>query len=580
MARIKGNVSSTQLVGTFGVGALVAVSDESFIVAGLDHWDISRAKEIREPRLEKRLRVFSFRKPPASEGLEDVPVNRFPERYWCPKCKRLDEWRQFGAPYGGKSICNLCDDAGKLVPSRFVVACENGHLDDFPYYQWVHHNHPHPQSSSKRRAVLKINVGGVTSGLDDIRITCECGASRTMAGAFGKRALQGIARCWGKRPWLDSDDEECGLPLRALQRGASNVWFSTTQSAISIPPWSERAFRMLDRHWPIIKAIPVEALEATITTLNIADEEFTVDDLMATAQQRKLEGGPEETEPRKEEFSALVRNRPEKNREQEFVCVPAPDIDDETREIFNLVQQVKRLREVRALTGFTRLQPAANPESGQPKDKERIQILLENERTWLPAIEVTGEGVFLSLDTPRLRDWEKTSPAVKRAKKLDDNYKADCELTGQEPALEVTPRFVLIHTLAHALIDQWSLDSGYPAASLRERLYVSDEMAGVLIYTATTDSAGSLGGVVSMTEEGRLKESLKEALIRTSWCGQDPLCIESEAQGIGAINLAACHSCILIPETSCEQRNSFLDRAMLIGTPDTPSLGFFHDLVD
>lgn len=127
---------------------------------------------------------------------------------------------------------------------------------------------------------------------------------------------------------------------------------------------------------------------------------------------------------------------------------------------------------------------------------------------------------------------------------------------------------VAIHTLAHVLIDQLSLDAGYPAASLRERLFVDDEMAGLLIYTASSDSAGSLGGVASQAEQEPFASALHEGLIRLSWCSADPVCVEAGASGTDALNLAACHACVLVPETSCELNNTFLDRALLFGSPE------------
>ena len=141
-------------------------------------------------------------------------------------------------------------------------------------------------------------------------------------------------------------------------------------------------------------------------------------------------------------------------------------------------------------------------------------------------------------------------------------------------------RFILMHTLAHSIIGQWALDCGYPAASLRERLYVGKEMAGILIYTATSDSAGSLGGLIAQATAERLESSLCEALLRASWCSGDPLCIEAGLQGTDSLNLAACHACVLLPEVSCEELNVFLDRGLLVGTPDQPDLGFFKELLE
>jgi hypothetical protein len=190
---------------------------------------------------------------------------------------------------------------------------------------------------------------------------------------------------------------------------------------------------------------------------------------------------------------------------------------------------------------------------------------------------VLGEGIFLRLDTARLARWETREDVRARAARINRNYRDS--FIGGNADREITPRLLLIHTLAHALIDQFALEAGYPAASLRERLYVSDEMAGLLIYTATTDAAGSLGGVVALARRERLAGSFLEALGRASWCSADPLCIETEAGGLDSLNLAACHACVLLPETSCEESNVLLDRGLLTGTPSQPDLGYFSSLV-
>ena len=122
-----------------------------------------------------------------------------------------------------------------------------------------------------------------------------------------------------------------------------------------------------------------------------------------------------------------------------------------------------------------------------------------------------------------------------------------------------------------------ALDAGYPAASLRERLYVGEDMRGFLVYTATTDSAGSLGGLGRAGRARQAREALPRPSRAAGWCSADPICVETRAQGADGLNLAACHACALLPETSCEEMNILLDRALLVGTPDDPTLGFFVD---
>jgi hypothetical protein len=276
-----------------------------------------------------------------------------------------------------------------------------------------------------------------------------------------------------------------------------------------------------------------------------------------------------EEELRRDEYKALLIGQPEEAGAQ-FAASPAR-VPDELDGVLEKVMLVSRLREVRALEGFSRILP--------PGSQEELAVLFSSDPGWRPAIEVKGEGIFLQLSTEALEAWEKDSAVKARAARVDNRYRARAEQWGKTPDRAITPRFLLLHTLAHALIDQFALDAGYPAASLRERLYVDEEMAALLIYTATTDSAGSLGGVLAQGEPERLADSFASAVASHGWCSADPICIESDAQGADSLNLAACHACVLLPETSCEEVNTLLDRGLLVGTPDAPELGFMSALV-
>lgn len=564
-----GDIRRNQLITTYGVGALVAVRNSSYMVCGIDRWEVPADARIHEPRLEHRLRVEGFVVPPANNNGRDVPVIRFPWVHYCPECRRLGDhslFCQFNA-----DDCTGCGQS--LVPSRFIVCCPRGHIEDFPYFEWVHSGTGGTGGSHD----LFIETKGASASLRDIIIRCSCGKSRSMDGAFGKRALAGIARCRGRRPWLGiRDSEDCTEVPRTLQRGASNVWFPVVASSISIPPWSEGAFALLDRHWTILQHIPEEALRPTIEGLKLTEgTHYTVDDLIsAIVQRRRGEGLPEGPEAlKRQEYEALLHSTPEKSRRDEFVCVPALVIPEPVSDWIDAVMLVKRLREVRALLAFTRLLPPDSEES-----PGHLAKLFLNDPRWRPAIEVTGEGVFMRLRIDKLSEWEKRPGVVERTERIRRNAERRTSNLGGN-VQSATPRLLLIHTFAHALIAQWSLDCGYPAAALRERLYVSEDMCGFMIYTATSDSAGSLGGVVAQANPDGLATSFVESLNRMAWCSADPLCIEIDAQGVDGLNLAACHACALLPEVSCEEMNLFLDRGLLVGTPDHPELGFFHAVV-
>ncbi len=288
------------------------------------------------------------------------------------------------------------------------------------------------------------------------------------------------------------------------------------------------------------------------------------------------------TDLRKHEYDRLRNGNPERHSAewQDFIC-ESPEGDLAPVRELGIAESmlVKRLREVRALQGFTR---GVAPLESEPD--HRLAALHQSDINWLPAIEVKGEGVFLKFDEDRLQAWETKPEVIKQVEQMRLNHLAllrertRTDSKAKAPGSPVSPRFVLLHTLAHVLINEWSLDGGYPASALRERLYANESMAGILLYTATSDSAGSLGGIVAQGDPKSLSETLRSALARASWCSNDPLCMESGASGADSVNLAACHACVLLPETSCELNNSFLDRTLLIGSPVGGVPGYFQHI--
>ena len=140
----------------------------------------------------------------------------------------------------------------------------------------------------------------------------------------------------------------------------------------------------------------------------------------------------------------------------------------------------------------------------------------------------------------------------------------------------------MLHSLSHALMNQLSFECGYSIASLSERIYCSDapntKMAGIFIYTASGDAEGTLGGLVRQGRVDMFDKVFKKAIEAARTCSNDPICITSRGQGRDSLNLAACYACGLLPETCCEEFNSFLDRAMLIGTYEHPEIGFWSTL--
>ncbi|MFJ1585952.1 DrmB family protein [Streptomyces sp. NPDC088197] len=595
-ARRLGEVRRAQLITTYGVGAMIAVENESFLVRGIDSWDISKAPFVREPRLANHLHVKGFRLPPAldaDEATDGVRAIRFPTMYSCPQCRTLQPFRKFNSR-AGKAECVVCQE--DLVPSRFVMACVHGHLEDFPYWKWVHRGKQRTEPGLCG-GELRFRADGSTASLRAVLISCTCGAGEvSMEGSFRRQALKDLGiRCGGRRPWLkDAKPVNCEEQPRTLQRGSSSVWFPVMHSALSIPPWSEPLAKLVAPLYEKLKRESDEGIRAYLRIEGVLRHHpgNTPDDVIGHIEKlRQLESaavdpaipsvsGEARTQLYRDEYDRLGRAHAECDdvQSQDFVCeFPEGAVEPLTGSHgIEQVMLVKRLREVRALQGFTRVE---EPRQEAVTDVRRAEIALDKP-AWLPAFEVIGEGVFLRLDGDRLRSWEQQPGPIARAQRIRANHERLLhERAGTAgsavPASPATPRFLLIHALAHVLINEWSLDGGYPASALRERLYVDKDMAGVLLYTATSDSAGSLGGIVAQGEPERLVKTLHAALQRASWCSNDPLCMESEASGVDSLNLAACHACLLLPETSCENNNILLDRAALVGTQDGGVPGFF-----
>lgn len=591
------------LLTTYGVGSLFPADDSSYLIAGLHMWDKNSLPTISEPRLARQLRSGELKSPPATPDdrhKPGVPVTRFPRVLVCTACSSLGTTKQLGASTDDMR-CGLCPDAASLIPSRFISACDRGHLDDFPYFEWVHARYPdsgwlsttYPRASKGKATPdahqLHLVTRGLTSALADIVVRCSCGKSRDMAESFSPQATK-LIPCSGSRPWLGFAyrEEKCASDRRTLQRGASNAWFGVGHSAISIPPHSGRVSGMVARERANLTSLGKPGLESAARNgesefLTVLLKKYsnapTVEEFAAQAiQEIYPEDAPalSEEEFRFEEYKAILEGMPEEPDTQfvsEAVSVPI-----ETRKLFTAVRRISRLREVRALSGFTRI---SSPEQMRENQSEGDIAPLRPEddlERWLPATELLGEGLFVALDPARLKEWASTDFALSRKRMLDANAREAARRRGTASAPPVDVPKLALHTFAHLLIDQLALEAGYPASSLRERLYAGSEMAGILIYTASADSAGSLGGVAAMADPDRLGPAFFEAQRRLSWCSADPVCIESTGAGTDGANLAACHNCVLLPETSCEEFNVLLDRGALFGTPEKEGAGLFDFL--
>jgi hypothetical protein len=424
------------------------------------------------------------------------------------------------------------------------------------------------------------------AGLAGLLLLCtECKAAKPLEGIFGQDVLKQQLgyKCRRKNPWLGTKDDSCDAEPRVLQRGASNVYFSATASALDIPPWADGMMQRLGIYWEDLVECD-EQDRAMFIRLNKLEQKLsmTSDEILAQVKRGvdalNASGGKKI---RYEEYEQFTNPSSSANDSIEFQIqthTPPPELAT----YLGKIVQAKRLREVRAIWAFTRITPPADDD---PNNIAQYAKIKRGDLNWLPAIEVRGEGIFLTLDEERLTKWESHKTVQTRAQQLHDAWLKNWQSrrkTQEKPDRTITPRFVLLHSLAHALIRQLSLECGYSSSALRERLYIDSEplpMAGLLIYTATPDSEGTLGGLVRQGLPRRIAGLVPAAICAMRWCSNDPLCIKDITTLSDPTNLAACHACIMISETSCEEFNCLLDRAMLVGLPDDPAVGFFSDML-
>ena len=245
------------------------------------------------------------------------------------------------------------------------------------------------------------------------------------------------------------------------------------------------------------------------------------------------------------------------------------------------ISLIEKIREVQVMLGFSRISPFSASMIADGESNSKFVSVKKAEDDWYPGYNVYGEGIFIEFDEDAINKWRSGNAALeKRVKMLQENY--DKSFIGSQHKRDISGKFLLLHTVSHLLIKQLSFECGYNVSSLKERIYCGEaadgkEMAGILIYTASGDSEGTLGGLVRQGKCDTFPHIYRKAIESAVICSNDPVCSLSNGQGRDSLNLAACYSCCLLPETCCEEFNVFLDRGVVAGTYGNKRLGFFHE---
>ena len=603
-----GQIRPSQLLWTYGPGALIDLPNLSVVTMGLDYWNKERCTPIKEARLLNEVRralgpqVQELLMPPvqkeeivdfhSAEAFVGVPVKPFPRWLRCVKCGLLAEYdsglfeikESLFRPEQTHFVHKNCQHGKNIeaVPARFLLACEHGHLDDFPW-RWFVHGGP-----SECKGVLHFFEKGASLQTENLWVKCDgCGASRSLVHAFGKEGQENLPACRGRHPHLNKF-EECDAQPRTILLGATNGWFPVTLSVLAIPTEDTSLAQLVLDGWDFFEDCESEAsLKIILKTLVKSHtlpgiEKWAPSVIWKTIEERKQQKNTpvivKTDDVKIPEWDVLITPNPPKDWPH-FLSVRTEPPEHFKNKIADVLL-LERLRKVNALIGYTRIE--SSNEFAAPEDQVMRAPLAKKAPSWIPACEVHGEGIFIRFDEAAIQKWEHTSGVQKRDSILKSAHNGWRLAHNLEPDVGYPGiRYVLLHTIAHMIIRELALECGYNAASIQERIYAKADsqkpMAGILLYTAASDSDGTLGGLVDLGKAESLGRIISLALDRAKICSSDPLCAQHNPADDRSLHAAACHACCFVGETSCEAGNKFLDRALVVDTFDCHDAAFFGD---
>lgn len=599
--RPHGQIRQSQVITTFGPGALVDLPNYAAVVGGLEFWQGADRQIFEERLIGKLQRVLEISglklyAPPVDSGEPTAPrtgisVWMFPE--WFVAQFEIDgpgKVRSRPLIHRETLVQNkfLGPDRKKypVVPIRFVQACLNGHISDLDWYGFVH------DYKEDCRRQLYVDERGTGGDLSDITIRCECGKSRPLIVAT-QNPKAALGFCKGRRPWLGNNSrEQCGggdsgaQINRLLIRSASNAYFPQVLSVISIPEASAKLRKAVDEVWEdfLQYAESLDDLKKERKKAKVSASLEGLSDTKVFAElERRRSGGGEQTKSIKDaEIETLLSSADEMGEDildGDFFArvMPKPTGDSKILEKVNRIVLVHRLREVVAQVGFTRFEAAMNEVDGELNlGVRRAPLALET--SWLPATENRGEGVLIAFKKEAINTWLNRPAVQGRGIQLLLGFKSWQKSHHGSKSTFPGLSYIMLHSLSHLLITAVSLECGYSASAIRERIYAGEAGYGILLHTGTPDSEGTLGGLVHVGR--KIETHLRNALELGRLCSNDPVCAQHDPQDTHEERYlmgAACHGCVLIAETSCERFNQYLDRSLVVPNVATLGTEFFDD---
>ncbi|MCC7406415.1 MAG: DUF1998 domain-containing protein [Bdellovibrionales bacterium] len=603
----KGQIRKSQVITTFGPGALVDLPEHSVIIGGLNYWRYGEVppKKIEEDRLAGLIRNWfklphvEFWEPPIHtddftiQKKGSIYANKFPTYFVTQQSYELV--KGFKSRYlvhidrldSGKFFNPEIRKKVEVVPVRFVRACAHGHIGDINWRRFVHGD------TKCTSQTLFFDEKGASGDLADVRVRCECGAQKRLIEATGFAGDNPpLDWCDARRPWIgpnEQDPDGCNQPNRLLVRSASNAYFPQVVSVISIPEAKKTVENAVERVWTLVSnlATPEELtfLKRIQPNVDSALKDFSSDDVMREIFNRKNGISTSRKPPKHAEIERFMSETDDVGTgilDQSFWAksLPRSEWDAQWTKAMEKVVLVHRLKEVATQVGFTRFEAATPDISGDLDLQVKRASLTGDEQHWFPAYENRGEGFFIGFKKDVIKSWANRPEVKAREKVLRDGFDVWCRQHNNSHRTFAGMPYIMLHSLSHLLITSVSLECGYPASSLKERIYADETYGyGILIYTGTSDAEGTMGGLV---EVGRsIKEHLRIALESGKLCSNDPVCVQHRPDmDFDHSNLlgAACHGCLLISETSCEMGNEFLDRTVVVPTLSQSGVCFFGEI--
>jgi hypothetical protein len=566
-----------------GVGSIIETPDGAILIEPFNDWNFFKNEtlwndpknHIEDERFLKRLKTWFDRleylvRVPANELNKSFPTIKdatvaasyFPKWMYCSKCNRfdhLDNWlkswkdiakdNNYHPPKCYNCYNNAINKKQKrkhhfLEQVRFILTSSSGNIADIPWDRWVFaqkkktKNENEDENDEKQPSVTLDfekeirddlyyeyitsdkfnNLTGISIIAKDINTGKEVKRA-TLAGIFGLRVPEfGVLKYGGK------------AMMKVVIRSSNSVYYPNILQSLKLPNEgnqvnTEEAYRFAEFQFITAQDdysksdLRIEKVDESHFSIKGIKSLYRLDTLKMTSVQ-----------------VSYTRQEP---IDKDYYL-------QDDLELRNSQGQI--------------IQKRYTSKYGAKTNK-------------LPAIENTGEGIFFEFDVDLIEEWLNDNEELlqERAKAIQKNYDAT-KLSDFEQRT-ITPKYLLIHTFSHLIIKELEFLSGYPATSLKERLYIGKDMHGVLIYTIA-GAEGSYGGLVSLCDNSKINEIIHSALERAKDCAADPICENTDlnGQGVGGTNLAACYSCALLPETSCEEFNRFLDRKELVDE----NFGFFN----